>query len=169
MIGLLTRLEDPAHQDAIELPQLDSLFRLALASSSMAVMSPDSSPLARHARLIDDAWSAIAEGEMERGERDLAAARRLQAETIVLVLGEPASLVYASILNRTMKRASERLDGLDRRNPARVRLGRMLSTVRELETDARSAFASGDAIQSLDVASHAAGLVNALFRELASN
>jgi hypothetical protein len=106
---------------------------------------------------------------MERGERDLAAARRLQAETIVLVLGEPASLVYASILNRTMKRASERLDGLDRRNPARVRLGRMLSTVRELETDARSAFASGDAIQSLDVASHAAGLVNALFRELASN
>lgn len=148
------------------LPQLDSLFDLALGAQASA--DPERSDRDRRTRqrMLSDAWSEIARGETGQGERSLVSVRRFQAETVVRVLGAPTALLYNSLLERSVRESRRTLE----EGPAddeTARLSQMVSTIRELQTDARRAWADGDAAGSIDIASHAAGLANALARRLA--
>jgi hypothetical protein len=116
--------------------------------------------------MMDDAWSAIARGETAHGERTLASVRRFQAETVVRVFGAPTALLYNTLLERSIRAATRRLEAAPADDEA-ARLEQMLSTIRELQMDARRAWADGDAAGSVDIASHAAGLANSLARRLA--
>jgi hypothetical protein len=153
------------HTSPAHLPQLDSLYELAL--SAQAVTDP---PRAEQDRrrvrvMTDDAWSAIARGETSDGDRRLVSVRRFQAETVVRVFGAPTAALYQTLLERTIRDATHQL-GTNPPDEGTPTLEAMIATIRELQMDARQAWAAGDAATSVDIATHAAGLANTLSRRL---
>lgn len=165
LLDVLARIEDP-DGTPIELPHLDSLFQLALTAE--AGRSPARAARLRneHDEIIARAWQAIDAGETRTGERILAEARSSQARSVTEILGVNASAAFVSLLGRALDLADEELlasdpAGLGPRGP-----GRMAESARDLEADARMALARGDAARALDIATHAAGLVNSLLRRM---
>jgi len=170
---------DPAHRvlyqlaaadgdkpDAVSrLPQLDSLFDLALSAEAVTDRDRAERDRLLHSSMVDEAWSAITRGEANTGDRALVSIRRFQAETVVRVLGAPTALLYQTLLERSIREATRQLETKPQ-NEETPRLEQMIDTIRELRMDARKAFADGDAAGSIDIATHAAGLANTLTRRL---
>lgn len=148
------------------LPQLDSLFELALTTQASTDRERSGQDRQTYRQMLDEAWSKIADGRNSDGEQELAAVRRFQAETVVRVFGAPTALVYGALLDRTIRDATSRLEA-GPPGDEKARLEQMVVTIRELRMDAGKAWSSGDAAGSVDIATHAAGLANALARHLA--
>lgn len=152
---------DRAPSNVPQLPGLDSLFIL---SSSLTNRGTESSLRAEHRRLVDEAWVAIGRGDTDVGEDGLTAARSYQAERVIESLGPGTALVMITLVSRGLERLQEQ--------PApaaqQERIRAMSLTARDLLADARQALARRQPALALDLATHAAGLVNsmqALLRE----
>lgn len=137
----------------IVLPQLDSLFTLALRDDA-----PDPDRLAsRHRTLVRDAWRAIDAGDPTAGERWLNEARSVQSELVASRFGTAGALGYIALVGRSLDR-SEALEGP--RSARHIR--HMLDTARDLYAESRDAVRQGRLALAFDLASHAAGLANTI-------
>jgi hypothetical protein len=151
-----------ALEDASRIDGLDNLFEVATQRLRSAQGAGGArSALARHAELHRAAEDAVRLGDGERAHAALKAVRDEQIRVVLAVLG-PSSL------ERLLRDASAGLAELETmlqgaRAAGRdvARLQRMAATSRDLLHRATAARQAGDAEIALDLATHAAGLVNA--------
>jgi hypothetical protein len=157
LLDLVRRLGDPAAEPGA-LPGLDSLFVLSLAHNGADGPSAGeaSQRLQHHQEIAQRAWAAIDQGDRDTGEDGLQDARAYQAETVVQALGPGMPFVYVSIAGRTLDRLSAADGGEDATRAAIAR------TATDLLADAREALQRGHGAVALDLATHAAGLINLL-------
>jgi hypothetical protein len=154
----IENLDAPAI-DAPALPGLDSLFQLSAAGN--AAGEAETSARAAHGKLLNEAWRAIERGDMDSGEAGLTAARTYQAETVVQSLGAGTPLVMITLVGRSLHRLDAAMD-LRSGTARQPRFDAMSSTARDLLADARQALGRGESALALDLATHAAGIANAM-------
>lgn len=139
------------------LPVLEELFERA------AERLDDGEAVAlRHAhdQLTRDAWAAVDDGRSDDADGALTAARTFMAARTVELLGEPVAAAYVAILGLAIDHAAALMDANGGGLPGRAR--RILASARNLHGDAGTALLEGDYARAIDVAAHAAGLVNML-------
>jgi len=165
VLDVAARLGAGPAEPAPTIPDLDQLFDLALQRvAERRGRANAEGLLARQRALEAAAWEAIQRGDDEAGQRELAAARANRARTMVEQLGNGFAVAYVAVVGLGVERAeSEAAAGGPSANG---RLRRMAGSARNLHGDAGRALLEGNAATALDVAGHAAGLVNTLFNTL---
>ena len=155
LLDIFVGLEEPAARP--RLPLLQKLFDLALDGPSVHSQDGAEDMRRQHDEAVQRAWAAIYEGDRGPGERALVEARVLQVRMTAEAMGPIAVRAYVALLGvcldhieNTPMKANEAAHG------------HMLDTARNLAADAGMAIAAGDMAQAIDIAEHAAGLVNAL-------
>lgn len=149
----LLRSADSADGGAPQIPQLDSLFTLVTtgrSDGSAAVAS-------RFSDIVESAWRHIDDGANATGECELIEARTLQSRVVADRLGTRGALGYVTIVSASLEHSDETVNA---RTPRRYRA--MLESAFDLRDDARNAIRDGRVADAFDLASHAAGLANAL-------
>ncbi len=166
VLDAAARLGAGPAQPAPALPGLDHLYELALERvAERRGPAAASGVSAEHRAMQDAAWEAIARGDQDTGERELAAARDQRARLTVMELGNGFAVAYVAVVGMAVERAhGEIAPSAGRRVDGRLR--RMAGSARNLHSDAGRALLSGEAAAALDVASHAAGLLNTFFDEI---
>jgi hypothetical protein len=142
------------------LPVLEELFDRAI---ERAALQPDrfngESIRSEHRQLADQAWAAVAAGEQDEADGALTVARTFMASHAIEVLGEPVAAAYVALVGLAIDHAAARLSAVERTPP---RAFRMLASARNLHGDAGEALMSADYTRAVDIAGHAAGLLNAI-------
>ena len=157
--GLAWRLASTV-EPTPRLPVLEELFDRAI---ERAALHPDQfngeGMRSEHRQLAGDAWDAVAAGEQDEADGALAMARTFMASHAIEVLGEPVAAAYVALVGLAIDHAAARLSTIERTPP---RAFRMLASARNLHGDAGEALMSADYTRAVDIAGHAAGLLNAL-------
>lgn len=105
--------------------------------------------------------AALAAGQRSESHALLA---QLRAEQIALVIRALGTDRIALLIRQVDERAREIAPGIDSAKPTdrdAIRVERMVHEAQDMSARARAALANGDAATALDLASHAAGLLNA--------
>jgi hypothetical protein len=158
LVDLFGRMDSGRNDGATPvLPQLDSLFVLTLADPTPEFAERAASTGDYHEKLVRDAWSAIDAGDSENGERLLVDARDLQSDVVAGRLGKAGALGYIALVGRALDRARREADP-----DSDPRLTSMLDSALDLREDATRAVREDRLSDAFDLASHAAGLANAL-------
>jgi hypothetical protein len=134
-------------------PGLDELFRMA----SRGATGADAAVLDTYRRLQQAAQEEIRAGDRLRAHEALAAVRAEEIRVTLHVLGEQA---VHELVARTAHSLTEVRAELAYASGDVSRLDRMAGSASELVERARLALLQDDAALALDLASHAAGLVN---------
>jgi hypothetical protein len=147
--------------DARRIPALADLFDLA-AAALQADRGADglAAEMARHRILADAAADAVRSGDRARAQRALDAVRAEQIRVVLEVLGADAVEHLNAAVTRGVAEADVALQAATSAGRDVSRLERMVATARDMGGRARAAADSGDTPAALDLASHAAGLVN---------
>jgi hypothetical protein len=153
--------------EAQRIPALHELFDLAAArlrAESGAESGAESAreALAPYQALRREAATAVSSGDRQRAHEALDAVRAEQIRIVLHVLGDEA---VARLLDAVKGAGEEvraalaqaRAGGRDL-----SRLERMAGTARDLVDRGRAAFSDGDPATALELASHAAGLINSV-------
>jgi hypothetical protein len=163
-------LRDAAQQlaTAVEatprLPVLEGLFSMAVARIEARQGASASAQMRdRQRALASEAWLTVDQGDVDGGGERLSAARRYMAVCAVEELGQAVVTAYVAVVGLAIERASVMVANPD----ADVdRPRRMAESARDIHADARDALLRADFAAAIDVASHAAGLLNTLFDQL---
>ncbi len=118
--------------------------------------------LRTHVRLQTDAHAALRSGDRSRASQTLAAVR---SEEIRLVLKATSNRASGQLLKQVEGSLGElrwHLQAFKASGADAVRRERMLATANDLTDQAKTAEARGEHAKALDLASHAAGLLNSL-------
>jgi hypothetical protein len=144
--------------DASRLPALAELYDLAISRLRRNHAASAAGVQAQHAALRQSAEQAVRDRDREGAARALADVRAHEIRVVIDVLGrEPVQRLVDAV-----SRGIADVDGLARHTGRDVtRLRRMIATARDMNARARGALSAGDVHDALDLASHAAGLVNA--------
>jgi hypothetical protein len=144
------------------IPALESLFADAIAKVAREKGRQAALTLtATLTRLNDEARAALRAGDRQTAARKLEAVRKEQIRIVLEVFG---SGVVAPLIERVDAAIAATRARVASSNVARVveQAQRMLKEAADLNSRARTAHGSGDMSTALDLASHAAGLVNAI-------
>jgi hypothetical protein len=144
---------------AQRLDGLDALYRQALERAG-----PDEAAAQEgdRERLLAAAAEAVERGDRRAAQQLLEAARATQIRAVLATLGDAAVVRLAAA---TMHALAAVAHDIERARPGGDELTtqlRMVRSARELLARSKLEFARGDAAAALDMASHAAGLVDAL-------
>jgi hypothetical protein len=142
------------------LPVLEELFERALERAARTDGEGAAALRREHDEMEASAWAAVAAGRRDDADGGLTAARTFMATQTVAVLGEPVAAAYIAILGLAVDRAAARMDLTGAPLPART--ARMLASARNLHRDSGNALLRGDYVRAIDIAGHAAGLINTL-------
>lgn len=149
------------------LPTLESLFddavtRLRLLRGPVHARNV----LERFGSLQDAAAEAVRSGDRDRAHAALTAVRREQVAVVLHVLGPDMPQRQLAIVRVALRDAGAAIErSLDAGRDVH-RLERMLAVARDIEDRAADAMRAGRFDDALDLASHAASLINALNAEL---
>jgi hypothetical protein len=144
--------------DASRIPGLPELYDLAVARLRTADAVAARTVTARHAELRRAADLAVRDRDRDAAARALAAVRAHEIRVVVDVLGHESVQRLVQAVNRGIADVAGAA-ALARHDVSRF--DRMIATARDMNGRARSALTAGDVHTALDLASHAAGLVNA--------
>jgi hypothetical protein len=118
--------------------------------------------VAAHARLLEDARAAMRAGDRAAAQARLEAARQEQIRIVLAVFGtEVAGRVLAEV-GAALGELGTAIEALAAKGSDVDPFERMLRSAAALLARSRSAHVSGNAASALDLASHAAGLLDAL-------
>jgi hypothetical protein len=138
---------------------LDDLFERA--TQRLRSAQGAGGALARHAELHSAAEDAVRLGSGERAHAALKAARDEQIRVVLAVLGPSSVERLLGEASAGLTELETMLQGARAAGRDVARLQRMAATSRDLLHRATAARQAGDAEVALDLATHAAGLVNA--------
>jgi hypothetical protein len=145
--------------DAGRLPALAELFDLAISRATAEHGTAATTQfLSAHSALRLSADEAVHSRDRDRVQQALEAVRAEEIRLVLAVLGPESVQQLVESVSRGVADAGTALRD-SRRDVSR--LERMVATARDMNVRARSALAHADAHLALDLASHAAGLVNA--------
>ncbi|MCI0434661.1 MAG: hypothetical protein L0271_13625 [Gemmatimonadetes bacterium] len=163
VLDAAARLGAGSAQPAPTLPGLDQLYDLSLERLAQRRGEAAANAARDGQQSIEAAaWAAIESGSQDDGQRALVDARSRRAQRAVAELGDAFAVAYVAVVGLAVDRAHVEIStGDSRRFDPRLR--RMAASARNLHGDAAKALLNGDAAAALDVASHAAGLLNSFF------
>jgi hypothetical protein len=155
---------DAVHQQLAEARRIAGLAELFdLASSRLRAEDGDAANAAL--RAFDTARRAAADaarsGDRQRAGTATEAMRAAQIRVVIDVLGSDAAQRLVEAVAHGIAETHEELAAARSTGRDVSRLDRMVATARDMNVRARNALVAGDAVTALDLASHAAGLVNA--------
>jgi hypothetical protein len=151
--------------DAGRLAGLAELFDLAVSRVQSEHGVGAATLLTAHSALRLTADDAVRNRDRQQAQRALEAVRAEEIRVVLDVLGPESVQLLVESVSRGIVDADVAL-GAVRRDV--TRLERMVATARDMNVRARTALAAGDTAAALDLASHAAGLVNAARNGLAA-
>jgi hypothetical protein len=144
------------------IPALETQFAEAAAR-----LSRERGSLAAQRMLVrldaanQEARAALRSGDRERARQRLEVVRQEQIRIVLDVHGSRAVSRLLDQVETGLLATRPRIDELAQTRPAE-RANRMLAEAGSLHARAQRAFARGDPARALDLASHAAGLINAV-------
>ncbi|MGH7503021.1 MAG: hypothetical protein ACREL7_14945 [Longimicrobiales bacterium] len=157
---LATAVEPTPH-----VPVLEELFDLALKRTTRERGQVAADRLRfEHRALTSDAWGAVAAGHADLANQGLVDARQFMAIRTAEQLGDDVATAYVAIIGLALDHVAARLDRIRPAMPSRARS--MLASARNLHGDAAVALLNSDLAGAINVAAHAAGLLNALVSTL---
>lgn len=140
---------------------LDALFSEAVAKSMLQPAPRVRELLSSLERMNEAARLALRAGDRGKAQAALEAVREQQIAIVLQVQGPAVAGTLISSVDAGIKASRDRLANIkDARIVARA--DRMLAEAGSLNSRAKAARLNGDAATALDLASHAAGLVNTL-------
>lgn len=143
------------------LPVLEELFERALDRAALRPERFDADAVRdRHSEMSAMAWQAVEDGRRDEADGALSAARSYMAFQTVEVLGEPVAAAYVALVGLAIDHAAARLERAG--GYVEPRALRVLGSARNLHGDAGVALSNADPTRALDIAGHAAGLLNTL-------
>jgi hypothetical protein len=143
---------------AQRIPVLADLRDLALATAGD--YGSDSSLPAPYARLRDAADAAARQGDREHAQRAVQALREEEVRLVVDALGSEAARQLVDAVQRGISDTAAATASAAAAGRDVGRIQRMVATAREMNHRASLAMEADDPARALDLASHAAGLVN---------
>lgn len=146
--------------EARGLPTLDALYARALAEAGERAQAARD----HEAGLLAAADSARVAGGLDTRYEAQAALRRHRARIAVEVLGADVGVTMLADLRRELERVRPVLDSLDRAGVDVARDRRMAEAAASIAERAAGAIGTDDPVRALDLAAHAAGLVDELRR-----
>jgi hypothetical protein len=149
--------------DVRRIPGLHDLFELAVAQLRTTA-GPEAvrSALERYEILRRTAEEAVRNGNRVRAHEALAEVRAEQIRIILRVLGAPAAGRLVAAVEAGLAESSAALAEARAAGRNVTRLERMHAVARDMVQRARASFDAGDHAAALEVASHAAGLINSV-------
>jgi hypothetical protein len=149
--------------DARRIPALAELFDLAAARPGGAVGDGGGveDALVRYRTLRQQANAAVRTGDRERAHRALEAVRAEQIRIVLDALGEQAAARLVTAVWQGVQELESELRAARSYSRDVARVERMVATARDMTVRARTALEAGNSASALDLASHAAGLINA--------
>jgi len=139
------------------LPQLQTLFDLVLEGEAAHSAEAAAELRRQYSDATARAWADIDGGRTGPGQRGLFEARALEVRLTTEAMGPTAVRAYVALLGAAVNRLED--EPVGRVNGPHDHL---IATARNLVADARMLVADGDMPGAIDVATHAAGLLNTI-------
>jgi hypothetical protein len=168
----VARLDEARHMAAeiAGTPSADRLFERALRHVAGTRGDAAAAELAApHRRLTAEARAAVLGGRSRVAQDRLAAARAEAIRVVLATFGDDAAASSMHAVTERLERSALAIAAVRRSGTDSSELDRMERAAQDLALRARQAWRAGDAATTLDLASHAAGLVDEILVRLAAS